>query len=648
MSLGLDAPERLLLLVPWALVVLALGRSQGRVMTWLRAHTAPVGLARLTRYAGRSHWLHMAWLWLLGALLVLAAAGPTRVAHQEVQADAHTVLLVVDASLSMGVPDVPSGADQEESTSRIDAARTIAQEIVEAMPEARFGLLSFSADAVVHVPPTSDRRAIRMQLANLGTHSVVHGSGSRISRGLDALLHLVGPEPVGVQAVFFSDGDLSSESDDFAPGVDALASLGVRVHTVGVGGHEPMTMNVWDPRDVVAGVKDKRLATQYTTTRDDSTLEEIADRTGGEDLDGTYVVGDDVALEIQEHPASGTVRRPGGRQSLAPALLLLFGLGFLAEGLGLARRPRPRRKLGAAWGVLVVLMVGGCRSDVVQAHRANQEGRVLLAEDEDAAALGAFERSAAFRVREERPTYNAGLALMELEDWPAAHERFERAIQLDVEFAEAHWGDGHALHRWGLAELDVEACVFERTQELWTRARDRLVAAAGSEWGHADRSEDAWSLAAHIEAQLAELERLAEECAGGESAENEGESGGEDENEGEGEGSGGGEDEGEGEGSGGGEDEGEGEGGGGGSAGEGEGEGEGGGGGSAGEGEDEGGGGGSEPTPAPLSPEEKEQIAAALERLAGQEDESFGYKQNKEGQLSAAAAEEAAGRPILP
>ena len=276
----LQYPLRLGLLVPWTLIVLALIPVQLRALKWLRERVHHSRLGLLTRYAEVGFGWHLVWVWLQGALLIVASAGPGSVTRSVGEIDTRAIVLVVDASLSMEAADASDRGTQKYS-SRFVKAKAFSAEVVDAFPEAQVGLITFSGDSFIHLPPTTDHAAVRLQLGSLTSHAPAQSNGSEFSSALGSVLHMQEFIPSGISVVLVSDGDTSSKPRDHSPQVELMTQAGIRVHTVVVGSDIGRSLSVFHPEDVINRVENKRIITKFQTSRDKSTLRSISKRTNG-------------------------------------------------------------------------------------------------------------------------------------------------------------------------------------------------------------------------------------------------------------------------------------------------------------------------------------------------------------------------------
>ena len=331
----------LLPLLAWALLRLTKRQPQG-----LRADPG------LAAQGPRSRWHRWLWWGLSGTglvLLVLALARPQALLLLPTRLD--TLMLVIDSSGSMRADDV--------APNRLEVARSAAQRLVQAQPAAvRIGVVSMAAAAVLVQPPTTDRDAVLRALEGLQPQP---GSalGSGLVIALDALLPGSGldvrglieggengqrpagrplpgaqtpaaPQAFGRNAprqaapgshrtgviVLISDGQANVGPETLQMAAVA-ASLGVRVHTVGIG----------TPKGAVLRAQ----GLQMRVRLEEAVLQQIAEQTRGQ-----YLRGDDaqalqqVDLQLQ----AGLTLREHRRTEIS-SLLAALGLLLLLAAAAL-------------------------------------------------------------------------------------------------------------------------------------------------------------------------------------------------------------------------------------------------------------------------------------------------------------------------
>ncbi len=196
----------------------------------------------------RAPWLPFACYVSAVALLVLASARPT----------AAIPFPTNQAALVVGIDTSKSMVAQDISPSRLEAAKRMAKELVQAVPRSvRVGLVAFSDYAQVLVPPTGDRQEVLEAIDRLQPQQAT-SIGAAILMGVRALpgrerageellrrqQGVVPPAPFAPPPVpsdlppgalvLFSDG-VSNFGIDPAEAVQVARQYRVWVHTVGVG-----------------------------------------------------------------------------------------------------------------------------------------------------------------------------------------------------------------------------------------------------------------------------------------------------------------------------------------------------------------------------------------------------------------------------
>ncbi|MFI6294469.1 VWA domain-containing protein [Nonomuraea sp. NPDC050790] len=159
------------------------------------------------------------------ALLVLGFARPT--AEVQVPRERATIMVAFDVSASMGATDV--------APDRFTAARAAATQFVRGLPE-RFnlGLVTFSSEASVAVPPTTDRQAVFSALDRLTTASGT-AIGDAVYSSLEAIAGLDREaETPPAHIVLLSDGS-NTTGRSVREAAAQAASRGVPVTTIAYG-----------------------------------------------------------------------------------------------------------------------------------------------------------------------------------------------------------------------------------------------------------------------------------------------------------------------------------------------------------------------------------------------------------------------------
>ncbi|MBA3332347.1 MAG: VWA domain-containing protein [Actinobacteria bacterium] len=212
----------------------------------------------------------------LSALLVGLARPQALIAVPKEEA---TVILTIDVSGSMEAKDV--------QPTRMAAARAAARTFVDGLPESsRVGLVTFSSEAQLLAPPTANRAAIRNAIESLAPGGGT-ALGDAIVRSLQSGLAAArepgqnraesGEEPgeedgAPFAVLLLSDGANTLGAIQPLPAAARARRLGVPVYTIALG----------TPDGIVQVTDENGFTREIPVPPDFRTLEQIAERTGGE------------------------------------------------------------------------------------------------------------------------------------------------------------------------------------------------------------------------------------------------------------------------------------------------------------------------------------------------------------------------------
>jgi Ca-activated chloride channel homolog len=176
-------------------------------------------------------------------LLALALAGPLGPPPSaRTREEGVDLLLVLDTSDSMRALDTQLG---EVPRTRLELARDVVMRFAlhRVASGDRIGLVVFGTTAFTHCPLTHDGRLLRAALER--TSPGMAGEATALGDALALAvkrLHGAAPGDPGRAVVLLTDG--RSNADSVPPAVAAAlaAQLGIRVHTVGIGGEGEVAM----------------------------------------------------------------------------------------------------------------------------------------------------------------------------------------------------------------------------------------------------------------------------------------------------------------------------------------------------------------------------------------------------------------------
>jgi len=206
--------------------------------------------------------------WAGMVLLILALAGPTRTERERVYLSRGIdIMLVMDVSPSMAAEDF-------QPVNRFETARSVIRRFVDRRPNDQIGLVAFSAEAALRVPPTLNYDHLIESLNELQLMEL--GDGTAIGMGVAlASLHLQGSSAEQRVIVLLTDGVNNAGEISPEAAAEVAGDSGVRIYAIGVGSGQEARIEVRDPetgqlyRGTVRG------------SYDQETLERIADLSGG-------------------------------------------------------------------------------------------------------------------------------------------------------------------------------------------------------------------------------------------------------------------------------------------------------------------------------------------------------------------------------
>lgn len=256
----------LLLIVPVYLWFRA--RWHSREMKTLRVFVRPVLWDRVMISPPPSRLLSRILWALVLSLLVISLSGPTWGRTEAVvSTGGRNLVIALDVSQSM--------ASMDEMPSRLVRASGEIERLAGELPDVRVALVLFSGSSRLAVPLTLDREFLssRLPMDPWSNPDIVPGTR------LGDMVQLMGSSlpDMDLEAslgMIFSDGGFHDYAVESA--VDAASRYNMRLITVGVGGPVEVPVPARDGGVLVDAPGDT-----VTTTLEESSLQELAERTGG-------------------------------------------------------------------------------------------------------------------------------------------------------------------------------------------------------------------------------------------------------------------------------------------------------------------------------------------------------------------------------
>jgi len=527
--ISISEPYRLLLLVPFIIILIVIFFRNRKAIAWIHQYIFFTKYNQITFYNRYTHIAHLIYLLILASFLLAAASGPYLQKENEQMLTKTSALLIVDASYSMVATDAyiakEDGSFQKtEKVTRFQSASSILLSIIKNNPEVRFGLLSFSGEAVFHSPPTDDFESLMSLLANATTHSY-EASGSSFKELFKRILVYAERKKEGMQVILVSDGEMPVK-EEFQSELTALKKFHVMIHTIPSGGKSPVKINIFEPDDVAARAREKRIKVTFHTIRNDNNLKNIAEATGG-----TYFEADinvplqEISKVIKENSQKTSVIRSPDRKDISHIFLFIAGIMFCIEILyfGIRTMLMKFKRILSVTGILTsLLLFPGCSYDYLLAQLENEAGNKKYHENNFQEAASHYRIALTYNFKKEVSLTNLGLVAIQNKDYILASKYFGEAIEFNEKTAVAYYNDGHALFLWGLDELtQSKDCKFERTESLWKRAIQRFDIAEKLffERGYYEDSDASKKNAETVKSQIHLLDLRRKECEGGGSKE---------------------------------------------------------------------------------------------------------------------------------
>lgn len=173
-------------------------------------------------------------------LLVVALARPQSGRTQEViRGQGIDIVLAIDISESMNTQDFAG-------LNRLDAAKAVIKDFIAARDFDRIGLVVFARQAFHQSPPTLDYRVLNVLLDEIQLASRIGvEQGTAIGLGLASAANMLRDTQAPSRVVILlTDGAHNAEGISPVDAALSLATLGIRVYTIGVGGTEPVAVAV--------------------------------------------------------------------------------------------------------------------------------------------------------------------------------------------------------------------------------------------------------------------------------------------------------------------------------------------------------------------------------------------------------------------
>ncbi|MDH3347462.1 MAG: VWA domain-containing protein [Desulfobulbaceae bacterium] len=203
-------------------------------------------------------------IWIL---LLCAGANPQWLGEPLVLPEkGRSMMLAVDISESMRIPDLDYTGSE---TTRLDVVKEVAGNFLERRIGDRLGLILFGSEAYIQAPLTFDHTTVRILLneAVIG----MAGKSTAIGDAIGLAVKRLRDTPKGKAVlILITDGQNTSGMVPPRRAAELAASIGLRIHAVGVGADQLTVRGLFGPQQI-----------NPSKDLDEETLKYITETTGG-------------------------------------------------------------------------------------------------------------------------------------------------------------------------------------------------------------------------------------------------------------------------------------------------------------------------------------------------------------------------------
>jgi Ca-activated chloride channel family protein len=261
-------------------------------------------------------------------LLFFSAAGPAIKSSETVWLNRGAdIIIVLDASPSMAALDM-------DGKSRFLTAKTLLSDFAMRRPSDNIGLVAAGNDAVLLLPPTSDREALNARLDHMRVGEF--GDGTALGMGLAiAAYHLEKSNAKRRVAVLITDGENNAGAIHPETAAAMLRETGASLWVIGIGTAGEVPIDYIDPFTKVrrTGIFDSRYDTESLRRVGLAGDGTVIFAPSADTFAAAFSQLDDGEMTVQISRVINR-RRPVALQFLIPAIVLLAGVRYSRRLLG--------------------------------------------------------------------------------------------------------------------------------------------------------------------------------------------------------------------------------------------------------------------------------------------------------------------------
>jgi len=260
-------------------------------------------------------------------LLFLSASGPSIKSSETVWLNRGAdIIFILDSSPSMAALDM-------DGNNRFNTGRKLLVEFAHRRPSDNIGLVAVGEDAVLLLPPASDRETLSFRLDQLRIGEL--GDGTALGMGLAvAAFHLEKSNAKRKVAVLITDGENNAGAIHPETAASMLREIGVSFWVIAVGSTGEVPIDYLDPYTKIrrTGIFDSRYDTE--------SLRRLSAAGGGtfiaapsvDSFAAAFSKLDDSEITVQRSRVINRLRSCS-LQFLIPAILLLAAVRFIRRNV---------------------------------------------------------------------------------------------------------------------------------------------------------------------------------------------------------------------------------------------------------------------------------------------------------------------------
>jgi Ca-activated chloride channel family protein len=202
------------------------------------------------------------------SLLLLACANPQWLGELlPVQQDGRNIMLAVDLSPSMAMPDLQRG---NNLINRLQSVKTVAEDFIDKRQGDKLGLILFGSKAYIQTPLTFDRKTVRSMLddATIG----LAGDHTAIGDALGLAVKKFSTENLKSRVlILLTDGANNTGMIDPMEAAELARQNNIKIYTVGIGASRLEVSNIFGSQLI-----------NPSADLDETLLKNIANKTQGQ------------------------------------------------------------------------------------------------------------------------------------------------------------------------------------------------------------------------------------------------------------------------------------------------------------------------------------------------------------------------------